>query len=296
MVIVKLQGGLGNQMFQYAAGKGLSHCSPVYIDHRFLDENQIDKQHFTARKYELQLFKNIKAVKATAKQLAIFNNNSFYHRLYRRFFKTVISRQIENEYIDFEKTYGKPVNIYLDGYFQSEKYFRHLRSQLLADFEFPALDTDNDNIRKKIEASSNAVSIHVRRGDYLKSPEVYKIHGVLEVQYYQQALSLLKAKYADLTLFVFSDDIDWAMKNLNLNNYPTCYVSGNQSGNSWKDMALMSYCKHHIIANSSFSWWGAWLSKSNGEVFAPDNWFNASNVKFNIHDFIPANWHIISNE
>lgn len=295
MVIVKLQGGLGNQMFQYAAGRSLSQGSPVYIDHRFLEENQATSQHFTARKYELLLFKNIKVVKASAKQLAIFNNNGFYYRLYRRFFKTVISRQIENEYIDFEKAYGKPANKYLDGYFQSEKYFKHLRNQLLADFEFPALDTDNDNIRKKIEASPNAVSIHVRRGDYLKSPDIYKVHGVLEVQYYQQALSLLKAKYNDLTLFVFSDDMDWAKENLNLNGQ-TNYVIGNHSENSWKDMALMSYCKHHIIANSSFSWWGAWLSTGNGEVFAPTSWFNSNNVKFNIHDFIPANWHLVNNE
>lgn len=296
MIVVKLQGGLGNQMFQYAAARNLSPDSPVYIDHRFLEENHADSAHFTARKYELRLFKNIKAARATAKQIGFFNNNSIYYRLYKRVFKTVVSKQIENEYIDFKKAYGNAVNIYLDGYFQSEKYFKHLRNQLLKDFEFPALDPDNEHIRKNIGASPNAASIHVRRGDYLKSAEVYKIHGVLEVSYYQQALNFLKAKYPDLTLFVFSDDIDWAMKNLDLNNSQTCYVTGNQSENSWKDMALMSYCKHHIIANSSFSWWGAWLSTGNGEVFAPANWFNTANVKFDIHDYIPANWQIISNE
>ena len=137
----------------------------------------------------------------------------------------------------------------------------------------------------------NAVSIHLRRGDYLKSEKVLSIHGVLSFSYYQKALHLLELTSNDLELFIFSEDIEWAKTKFK--GYKAHFFDYNRGVNSWKDMALMTYCKHHIIANSSFSWWGAWLSKNSGIIFAPAAWFNPSNVTFNIQDFIPNNWTIL---
>ena len=297
MLLVKLQGGLGNQMFQYAAAKGISKTNQhIYLDHQFLEKNDTDTGDFTARKYELQVFKNLKAYKANPRQLKLFRSSGFYYKFLRFFFKTAVIRQIENEYVSFPQASGKTVNLYLDGYFQSEKYFKHLRKLLMKEFAFPPLDTVNEQLRNKIINAPNAVSLHIRRGDYLKSPIIYDVHGLIPLSYYYKALNILRSKHPDLSLFIFSDDSNWAQANLNVPDTETYFVTGNQSGNSWKDMALMSCCKHHVIANSSFSWWGAWLSQNNGDVFAPSNWFNAVNVRFNINDFIPDNWYIIQHD
>jgi hypothetical protein len=296
MLLIKLQGGLGNQMFQYAAAKGVSKTNQhIHLDHLFLEKNNIDTGHFTARDYQLQIFKNLKANKATPHQLNLFKSLSLYYKFLRLLFKTTVIKQTGNEYISLAEP-AKSTNLYLDGYFQSEKYFKHKRQQLMEEFEFPSLDTGNEQLKNKIINAPNSVSIHIRRGDYLKSPIIYDIHGVVPLNYYYKALNILESSHPNLSLFIFSDDSNWAQANLNVPDVDTYFVTGNQLRNSWKDMALMRCCKHHIIANSSFSWWGAWLSQNNGDVFAPSNWFNAANVRFNINDFIPDNWHIIQND
>lgn len=298
MIVVKLQGGLGNQMFQYATGKDLlKNRKQVDLDHHFLDINNIDTEHFTSRGYELNIFKNLKARKAKTWQILFFKSQSFHFRVLRFFLKKSIQyiQQHENEYILFSNVRKKRC-LYLDGYFQSENYFKTNRENVLKDFQFPLLDPLNEALKKKITASDNAVSVHIRRGDYLKSKTVLDIHGVLSLAYYLKAINILQAKYPSITLFIFSDDIDWAKANLKLENINLSFIDNNQGADHWKDMALMSYCKHHIIANSSFSWWGAWLSESNGHVFAPYQWFNPLKVNFNIQDFIPDRWTIIHYE
>jgi len=294
MLLVKLQGGLGNQMFQYAAAKGVSRTNRhIYLDHQFLEKHHTDTAHFTARGYELNIFKNLKVRKAASRQVNLFKSSGIYNRFLRRFIKTTVIRQTENEYISIANITSGSSSLYLDGYFQSEKYFRHLREELREEFAFPPLDTRNERLKDKIRNAPNSVSIHIRRGDYLKSPVIYDIHGVLQPEYYDKALAILQSKYDNLSLFVFSDDLIWAQANLKTGHADTCFVAGNEAGNSWKDMVLMSCCKHHIIANSSFSWWGAWLSPNKGDTFAPSNWFNDASVRFNIHDFIPGEWHIV---
>jgi hypothetical protein len=296
MLLVKLQGGLGNQMFQYAAARGISNTNEhIYFDDQFLEINNTDTEHFTARGYELKIFKNLKAHKATKHQLNLVKHPSVYFKISRFFLKTTVVKQIGNEFIYFRKD-AITSNLYLDGYFQSEKYFKHLRKQLSEEFEFPQFDTGNAQLKSKIINASCSVSLHIRRGDYLKSSIVFGVHGVIPLSYYYKALNILKLKYSNLSLFIFSDDSNWAKANFNVPEAETYFVTGNQFNNSWKDMALMKCCKHHIIANSSFSWWGAWLSQNNGEIFAPSNWFNAANVRFNINDFIPDNWQIIQND
>ena len=296
MILIKLQGGLGNQMFQYAAARSLiKDQSAVYLDHSFLELNNTDKEHFTARRFELSIFKNIRALKAAKWKINFFKSRSAYFKLLRLLSKSPVKfiQQQDNEFVNMPAL-AQNADVYLDGYFQSEKHFKHIRKQLLDEFQFPQLDEVNEALKIKIINTPNAISIHIRRGDYLKSEKVLDVHGVLPSAYYQKALGILQSKYPSASLFVFTEDMEWAKANFSgLNTY---FVEHNTAADGWKDMALISRCKHHIIANSSFSWWGAWLSQNNGDVFAPYNWFNPSKVNFNIQDFIPDSWTVLKYE
>ena len=284
MIVSKLQGGLGNQMFQYAIA--YSYSKTVYIDFSFLKKHKSSNHQFTKRDFELSLFPHLKYYEFTEFLRNLYFSNNRKYRLLRKFFRIKINiiRQKENEFISIEKNN----NIYLDGFFQSEQYFLSKRKELLSVFKFPALDNNNEAIRNKIIAHSNSVSLHIRRGDYLKE-EVKKYHGILDQKYYDSAIEIIKKKYNDVHFYVFSDDEDFAIEQYgNLENFTI--VKGN-SKNAWKDMALMSYCKHHIIANSSFSWWGAWLSTYKDSInIAPKKWFNPEVALFNIDDFVPSHW------
>lgn len=291
MKIGKLQGGLGNQMFQYATTRALEgdQMKKIYLDLSFLYKNTIATDTFTPRNFELDIFNNIRAKKLNSLQEKALFSNKILYRLFRKVFNLEITniRQIENEFVFLPKT----KNIYLDGYFQSEKYFSSIRKNLLEDFTFPDLDKRNEELKKKID-TGNSVSLHIRRGDYIKSENVLKYHGVLSLDYYKKAIALLsKEESESLEFYIFSDDPEYAKENFAfLPNKQI--IDWNTGKDSWKDMALMQACKHHIVANSSFSWWGAWLSCKDGINIAPSNWFCES-VSFDIHDFIPYNWHLI---
>lgn len=216
----------------------------------------------------------------------LFFGKSLKNKLLRKFLYGNLThiRQSENEIVHIPEF----KNIYLDGYFQSEKYFVHIREVLLAYFTFPNLDAENEIILKTINTAENAVSIHLRRGDYLK-PEVQKYHGSLPSKYYLEAINFLNENFEHCRFFVFSDDITYCKEIFkNIKNIE--YIDHNQGKNSWKDMYLMTQCRHHIIANSSFSWWGAWLGKKDGKTIAPKNWFNKEVANFNIQDIVPKNW------
>jgi len=291
-LITKLQGGLGNQMFQYAVARSLQPIDEiVYMDHEFLELGE-STETFISRKYELGIFKNLKARRATSREIKFFTGTSVYHKILKSFYKPLYVRQKNNEYISFKELPATKY-MYLEGYFQSEKYFKRIRNPILEDFEFPPLDDLNAEIKKQIDRAENPVSIHIRRTDYLQ-PFFARIHNSLPLGYHNKALNILKAEYADLTAFVFSDDIEWVKENFKHPGLDMRFIAHNQAADNWKDMALMSFCKHHIVANSSFSWWGAWLSKKDGKKFAPDKWFNTDNVIFNIHDFVPDSWKIIN--
>lgn len=171
----------------------------------------------------------------------------------------------------------------LDGYWQSEKYFASCVNQVRQAFKFPSLDKGNQLIAQQIE-QVNSVSVHVRRGDYVNNP----LHGdICTLDYYKRAIGIINSKIANPQFYVFSDDVAWCKDNLSLPN--AVYVDGNQGKNSYKDMQLISLCKCNIIANSSFSWWGAWLNiNSNKVVIAPRKWFN--DTRFNVSDLLPNEW------
>ncbi|OOQ58068.1 alpha-1,2-fucosyltransferase [Mucilaginibacter pedocola] len=296
MVIVKIFGGLGNQMFQYATARAFANTGDkLYIDDQFYTDNHNATELYASRSYQLGLFKGITAQQASQKQIALFFCKGLYLRLVRSYLKRLI-RYFHHPGSRFTslQQLAATRNVYLDGYFQSEKYFVSVRDTLLREFSFPRLDKSNFFIANKMEAADNSVSVHIRRGDYLL-PAISGVHGVLPLSYYRTALGILKNRHQNLSLFIFSDDIDWAQQHLDTFGLNTVFVEGNHGDESWKDMALMSACKHHIIANSSFSWWGAWLSTRGGEVLAPYNWF-MPDVDFDINDIIPSHWSVVQYE
>jgi hypothetical protein len=287
MIAVKLMGGLGNQMFQYAIAR--AHTKHVTIDFSFLQQHAVSSETFTSRFFGLNVFPNIVYKPLKNWQRTLYLRES-YIPLIERFrewlgLNCLVVRQHENEFVSVKP--GK--NLYFDGYFQSEKYFSQIRNGLLHDFSFPPLDKRNAQFEQKILNDPNAVSVHIRRGDYLK-PVVLEYHGLIPERYYMQAMDELRVLFPDATWYVFSDD-PLSAREL-FAEVPSCYFIEGNDEDAWKDMALMAACKHHIIANSSFSWWGAWLSKHAGITIAPKNWFNPAIAKFNINDFIPSHWHI----
>lgn len=271
-------------MFQYATAKSMAGEGSVYFDMEFLSSQTQATATFTPRKPELQIFKNIpiKAVNNTI--LHTLKSPKIPARLLRKFVfrNSIIYQSEKNEFIDLSNV-TSPI-IYLNGYFQDEAYFKSIKQQLLNDFQFPAQTPEGESIKKSILSANNAVSIHIRRGDYLK-PEVNAYHGLLPVSYYQKAKAQMESKVISPHYYIFSDDPEWCRQNMELFGNNSTIVSKTRS-NIWEDMYLMSLCQHNIIANSSYSWWGAWLNKNPGKiVIAPHNWFTS--VTTNI---VPEHW------
>lgn len=288
MIITKLIGGLGNQMFQYAAGKALAcrHGVEVKVGLSELNKNAGDK--YTQRAYELGIFASGIQV-ASDKELEPFtegDGNRIKRELQRRLpflFNTLNAVESGSAYHPGFARY--PKNTYLQGFWQSETYFKDYETEIRKDFRFRDSVTDACRHLKEKVTACNAVSLHVRRGDYVSNPSANKFHGLCPPEYYQDAVNYIARSQKDLELFVFSDDIAWCKEHLKFG----CPVHFMETHTAYEDMYLMSQCHHHIIANSSFSWWGAWLnSKADKIVVAPKQWFLDPSV--NTSDIIPASW------
>jgi hypothetical protein len=274
MIVVKLMGGLGNQMFQYAAGRCLSylHKTELKLDLAFLNTDSQNK--YTQRHYTLNVF-NINAGLANELDLKPFlplEKNKITRALQRKlpilYFTIVVN---ESGHTFHKEFYSYPKNVYLNGFWQSEKYFEPVKDVLIKEFTLKEqLNKENKELENKISAA-NSVSLHIRRGDYVTSKETLAFHGTCSLDYYKDAINHLKNKAGNIDLFVFSDDINWVKENLKT-DVPIHFVDLNNP--SHIDLHLMSACKHNIIANSSFSWWGAWLNQNPDKtVIAPLKWF-----------------------
>jgi hypothetical protein len=196
---------------------------------------------------------------------------------------------VRERFFHFDKEIlGLQGDAYLEGYWQSERYFSDIQEVIRSEFAFLSEpDAENERIGKEIQ-DTNAVSIHVRRGDYVSNPETNRVHGVCSLDYYIQAVRQIVERVKEPHFFVFSDDPPWVKANLFLDHRVT-YVTHNFGDKSYEDLRLMSSCRHHIIANSSFSWWGAWLNpRPDKIVVAPERWFNNSNA--DTRDLFPAGW------
>lgn len=288
MVIVKLIGGLGNQMFQYAFAYAFSQKAHTQFK---LDISAFES--YDLRQYELDCFCILEEI-ATAKEICQlkYKDESFFRKTIRK-----ITRQPQpfaDTYYS-EKTllfdndvFSKRGSYYLDGYWQSQRYFQDYREDLLR------LLTLKENFHTKSQQyqqqilNSQSVSIHIRRGDYIANPKTDSIHGTCSISYYKKSISFITKKIKHPHFFIFSDDLIWAKDNLFINE-PFTFVELDRDASDCEEMFLMSHCKYNIIANSSFSWWGAWLNQNpNKIVIAPQYWFRDTSIKTD--DLIPESW------
>ena len=301
MITVSLIGGLGNQMFQYAAGKALAERHGVALA---LDLSGFKDYALRSFLLDRLLIPEAIASSAQAQSLQKPEANFARARWKARIDRLLINAGMPkltpsmNEYREPHFHYdpafealGPQTSLF--GYFQSERYFKSIAGSL-RDWLAPSepLGPAAAAALKQIEASRLPVSVHVRRGDYLK-PGTIEYHGILGEPYYREALARLEAGVGpDAELFVFSDDAAAAEQALNfVPKSRLNHVCGDLE-RPWEDMALMARCRHHVIANSSFSWWGAWLNRSPDKVVvAPRAWFAPTELsKRNIGDLYPPGW------
>jgi hypothetical protein len=281
MIIIKLIGGLGNQLFQYAAAKSLAHFHGVELK---ADATAFDK--YKLRNFDLQQLDTNLSL-ATEKEIIELKAINQFERV-RQYLKPLKKRTFYKErFFNFDNNFFKlNSNVYLQGYWQSEKYFSIIEDIIRQDFIFPTTLVAKVLATGGRIAKENAVSIHIRRGDY-KNPEMEKYHGILPIEYYRKAIAVMQERYPSIKFYLFSDDMNWA--NQHFENENIICVSGSISHTHFEDLYLMSQCSHNIIANSSFSWWGAWLNKNKNKVIiSPKNWFNE--VKNDTKDLIPGKW------
>lgn len=286
MKIVNLLGGLGNQMFEYAMylalknehpGEEIKHCTRSFRGYGLHNGIEIDKV-FNLPIHEASVLDLCKVA------YPFFNYLTWQimsHWLYKRKSMTASYSNVR-----FDKSeISREDSVFYDGYWQNEKNFKHIRRQVLNTFSFPVF-YDERNIKLAGQLLSHcSVSIHIRRGDYLKDP----ILCVCTQDYYQRAIDYIKRKDNIDFICVFSDDIPWCKEHLKemAGKIDVEYVDWNTGSNSFRDMQLMTYCKHNIIANSSFSWWGAWLGdREHKIVITPKVWMN----KEIINDPICESW------
>jgi hypothetical protein len=247
----------------------VKHNVPLYLDRSFLDLPASD---YTKRDYELDQL-TIQAQFATEEITAQFKNRRRLSRIFNLGYKGKYFSPSGNYDPQFEKS---GPDTYLDGYWQSENYFKNIRHILLKEFS-PAYDLRNGD--KEIISGindSNSVGVHVRRGDYVNLKSANEFHGVCGMDYYSKAISLIKEQTKSPVFFIFSDDPDWCKENFK--HIPGVKVVQSKSGQSSAELFLMSMCKHNIIANSSYSWWSGWLNTNETKmVIAPKNWFASAN-------------------
>jgi hypothetical protein len=274
MKIVKILGGLGNQMFQYAFYKSLlKEYSKVKAD---ISDFKYYSLH---NKYELHRIFKINVPQSTYLDNFILggHNRDVISRLFKKTFnrkpKSYYS-QVDSIHFD-NKVYSDVESCYLDGYWQNFRYFSSICDEIRKEFSFPAFqEVHNIKFLKEIN-SVNSISIHVRRGDYVGHSLLGEI---CNLEYYTQAIQYFDTMFPKNTYFVFSNDIEWCKINLPFNNN-VFFIDNNQSFSSYRDMQLMS---------SSFSWWGAWLNPNeHKKVIAPKSWFN---TKHDINDIVPYEW------
>lgn len=281
--IIKFNGGLGNQMFQWAFGR--AHEKKTGVKTLF-DISFFEKKY--ARPYELNIFNlNAQFVENFWLKLKL----KIIWKLRKKLNgKKFLGLTLYSEpHFEFDENIFKiEPNTYIEGFFQSEKYFQEIETELRTDFQFKDLpDEKNQKLIEKIGAT-NSISLHIRRGDYVKKKRYQNLYAACSLDYYKRGVEYISEHYPNPTLFIFSDDIEWVKENLNL-SYESIYVSHNTDSKSYEDIRLMSLCKHNIIANSSFSWWGAWLNNNKEKiVIAPEKWFNDENIIQT--DVIPQDW------
>ena len=278
MVIVRLQGGLGNQMFQYALARHLSikNKTALYLDLSDLSDKSSSNSN-TPRHFELNIF-NVKYSPGLP-----FKLPGILKKLHDHLFP--IKEIRETDFLYNKAILAEKGNIYLDGYWQNEQYFKDIEATIRAEFTLKTKpDEQNRMLAEQIKATSS-VSVHFRRGDYITNAVTNSFHGVCSKEYYVKAIAYINEKIPAPHFYIFSDDINWVKQNFDFKESHT-YININKGEKGFEDMRLMSHCKHNIIANSSFSWWAAWLNTNKDKVvISPLQWLVTKKT-----DIVPAEW------
>ncbi len=289
MILVRLEGGLGNQMFQYALGRtlALKNKSIVKVDTTFLLD-RTPRGGFVFRNYDLDIFKTNILI-AERKEIPLLYRKYFNGRpalFADSFRKKIVKNPGKEKQFQFDPEILKLSDgTYLEGYWQSPKYFEAYADIIKKDFEIrEKLPKNAEALRDKI-MSLSSVCINVRRADFVSNP----FHGTLGQEYFDKGIEIIARKEKQLSLFVFSDDIEWCKNNLKF-KYPYEFIGHEYAGDKFQFyLELMKSCGHFIIPNSSFGWWAAWLSPSlNKVIIAPQRWFLDDRV--NTKDLTPTSW------
>lgn len=283
MIIIEVCGGLGNQMFQFALyTKMLTLGKEVKLDLTSFRSRQ------ALRNFELGIF-GVDCDIATEKEIRKYKKTRSWNKLLGH--KTKENIYIENLDAGYQPIIYSFEDKYLQGYWQCEKYFADIRDVILKKYIFPL--KENSNCKKILEQikKTESVGLHVRRGDYL-SEQNNKVYGnICTIDYYQSAISYIKRAVSNAVFFLFTNDMIWVRNHIYREGM--IVVDCNDGEQDYLDMFLMSQCKHNIVANSSFSWWGAWLNQNTNKiVIAPSKWFNNHEVT----DTICRDWVRIDNK
>jgi hypothetical protein len=278
-------------MFQYAAAKALARRlgKPLVFDLYALTK----KSKATPRHYQLGIFLIdvpqvssargkflIKARPFIQKNRAAFQRLGLFTDTYAILYQPV-----------FETIRG---NVTMSGYFQNEQYFKHIEQDIRRDFTFKhPLEGKNKMLERQL-SNCRSVAVHIRRGDYIQQADTVANFVTCNKEYYQKAIAHILEKVDNPVFYIFSDDFDWVKENLNFEDHLVTFVDWNRGDESYIDLQLMSLCKHNIIANSSFSWWAAWLNAHREKVVAcPGKWFRDEKKNDLLKDFYPEGWEVI---
>ncbi len=283
MVIVVIKCGLGNQMFQYALYKSLlDNKKEVKLDISWFKTNQDHNGLELEKVFEIGPFDI-----ASKRELNLLREykKDLFSKFKRKIFGFKKKHYTEKKMnFKYNKKIFQKDNIYLDGFWQSENYFYNIKEDIFDIFKFRKIIGKRNIDLAETISNSESVSVHIRRGDYLQDEN---LGGVCNNSYYLESVKILQTKLKNPFFYFFSDDPDWVKKTFNLDRMKV--IDWNTGINSYLDMFLMTKCKHNVIANSSFSWWGAYLNNyKNKIVIAPKVWFNDNLHKDN--DIVPKKW------
>lgn len=291
MIVSKLMGRLGNQMFQYAAGRALAarHGTDLVLDSSWIAATRAKG---LATGFELGCFDLRVQVRPVWEVARLAHPSPVVYALQRlrpsrrRFFHVLGE---DSSYAFVPGVVDAPDDTYLDGFWQFADYFADHAELVRRDFTFARVGSESARLEEAIRAAPDpAVSVHVRRGDYVAHHRARELLGSLGADYYERAVETVVERVGPVSLFVFSDDPEWCRDRLRFPHVTTIVDRALPPERAWEDMRLMSLCRHHVIANSTFSWWGAWLNPSRSKVVvAPARW---ALDPTRVGDPIPREW------
>lgn len=285
-MIIRISGGIGNQMFQYAFKREMDKLTDEYnyIDLRFYERGKIHNGYELEKVFSIKenYFYQGKIKAPSSKNVLLYKT---LYKLRKRIYitKRYIMEVLITFYPEFKKLTGN--YFYVDGYWQSEDYFREVSDEIRKCFTFPQFEEEKNIALYDVIKNNNCVALHVRRGDFLSAA---KFVCLGKTDYYKKAIEYMRDNTIDPFFVVLSDDITWCKANLDLGEN-VVYVTWNTGEKSYRDMQIMSLCNHNIIANSSFSWWGAWLNNNHQKIVVAPYKFYYGEERDESH-LLPQNW------